>query len=165
MKRLVEITGRRWQQPRCEFAPSPGAILHSFRERYNQFLDSSPFNCSGCIRQEECRGKRSHEDWIEVTNRSPFEPNGVQGLTCYSCLEHFCHYCDEDIRPSFCGACEKMYCGKCVPAGGCSNGSHHYSSSIVRFACEGCKIYAACEGCNDTFCDDCLWTCDCCNAT
>ena len=114
-------------------------ILNQFLDRYDQFLHGLEIDCSKC--GDVCEGT-DDDPWVHksgceclgerIQRRDEF---GLQSLTCYQCLKHFCGGC---YQKGFCQCCEKNFCRSCSRINWCQGKICVAPGTSQRSSCESC---------------------------
>ena len=132
--------------------------MEQFLGRYNIYLETFRYPCSGCAQLCESTGDEN-ESWIVSLNY--LCAVGTQNYTCAQCLAHFCddRNCTDahgDAFALWCHKCTKLYCKECVNLNicGCCGGSFCYNCDALEKGCEG-------GSCERNLCKSCVVTCKC----
>ncbi|KAL9188721.1 hypothetical protein ACHAXT_007099 [Thalassiosira profunda] len=140
---------KRWREPQSR-------KMSNFLERFGEYLGSRQLACvakthrhSTTMCGELVQGTEEHPCILSFANMS-----GVQGQTCYKCLNSFCHDCGYMscwVNP--CHGCEKMFCDDCVVTSHCDVGA--CVGGDQKMSCDKCNLVMTCSGCESQFCSDC----------
>ena len=114
----------------------------TFITRYDQMLRSRSDVC--CL---QCNESLAEGRWIHTYYRS-------QKYTCYECLKHYCHACQDDdaydVLPC-CQECGRMYCQQCERMNCCEINDRHCGN----YFCVDCVEAKECALCTSSACKQC----------
>lgn len=124
--------------------------FHAFLTRYNRYLVNRDVSCLKC--NNYLAGGVNQMSQI---GRDEYE-YGSQTYTCYDCIAHYCHNCEDDgvyYISSVCKKCERCYCSNCSREGSCT--------SCDIWWCMACSDFKRCYRCQTNNCPACVSETEC----
>ena len=118
-------------------------VLNEFMRRCNEMFVRRNITCPTCDESVE----EIDVEWFLLHDPSQGDYYGLQEYTCYNCLGHFCHGCEDEEDLNYCCNCKKHYCNECVSIEECVKCDKSY--------CKGCKFLEKCVECDEYYCKDC----------
>ena len=125
--------------------------LTEFMGRCNEMFERRNITCTHC---DGLVGEHGLVEWGWFPLEGQFY--GQQSFTCFSCMKHYCHECN-DGKGGFhfpmtnCKCCEKVYCLDCSSVESCKG--------CYKDHCKECKPVEECAGCGDKCCSECIENC------
>ena len=152
LKLLIFPKKWRWREER-----NTESDFHAFLVRYNALLCGRVVTCLEC--NNDLTVHHSHS-MLEIP--IGVIAYGTQNMTCYDCMKHYCHDCEEyedgkeiSFMSDLCGICNRRYCLHCSRERCCD--------SCEEYFCVDCMDMKQCAQCDENTCRNCISTRKCCN--
>mmetsp|Transcript_15247 Transcript_15247/g.32267 ORF Transcript_15247/g.32267 Transcript_15247/m.32267 type:complete len:392 (-) Transcript_15247:125-1300(-) len=150
---------RQLQLP-IKFRTDQSVSLSLLLSEYNHLLLDRRPPCSKCGQLILVDDDEVWDHWVIHSHEEGADQYGYQLYTCYGCLKHFCNDCTDENGTyylGYCTLCERAYCAEC-------NDTRSLCNWCEGPMCEGCGDLVECKNCRAFFCENCLHTCEGCNA-
>lgn len=122
-------------------------IMSDFMENMDTVLNNRRIQCSkGC---GICEG----DDLYPLVEKHEQHPEyGINAITCYQCMKHYCSNCSRNCLIDMCQCCEKVYCEDCNKVDWCDECNVNNNRTT---SCRACDALQVCDECGIGYCPDC----------
>ena len=120
---------KKWREERSD-------IMSDFMENMDRVLNNRRMQCSkGC---GVCEG----DDLYPLVEKHEQHPQyGINAITCYQCMKHYCSNCFRNCLIDMCQCCEKVYCNDCNKVDWCDECNVNNNRTISCRACDALQVW------------------------
>lgn len=121
---------KKWREERS-------GLLSNFVENMDRVLNIRRIPCSGA-RCGICEG----DDLYPLIEKHDQHPQyGINTITCYQCMKHYCSGCFRNCLIDMCQCCEKVYCNDCNKVDWCDECNVNNNRTTSCRACDALQVW------------------------
>jgi len=111
-------------------------LMSDFIENMDTVLNNRRMQCSkGC---GICEG----DDLYPLVEKHEQHPQyGINAITCYQCMKHYCSNCFRNCLIDTCQCCEKVYCNDCNKVDWCDECNVNNNRTTSCRACDALQVW------------------------